>query len=58
MVHIVDWFPTLLSLAGHQLTSETDGVDIWRTLTEDRELRSSFVYNSSSLSKSGKLLIY
>ena len=45
MVHIVDWFPTLLSLAGHQLSSETDGLDIWRTLTEDKELRTSFVYN-------------
>ena len=45
MVHIVDWFPTLLSLAGHQLSEETDGLDIWRTLTGDEELRTSFVYN-------------
>ena len=45
MVHIVDWFPTLLSLAGHQLEEETDGLDIWRTLTGDEELRTSFVYN-------------
>ena len=45
MVHIVDWFPTLLSLAGHQLTSETDGVDIWRTLTQGESHRDSFVYN-------------
>ena len=45
MVHIVDWFPTLLSLAGHQLTTETDGLDIWRTLTGDEEVRTSFVYN-------------
>ena len=34
-----------LSLAGHQLASETDGIDIWRTLTWDEELRTSFVYN-------------
>ena len=45
MVHIVDWFPTLLSLAGHQLEEETDGLDIWKTLTGDEELRTSFVYN-------------
>ena len=45
LVHIVDWFPTLLSLAGHQLTTETDGLDIWRTLTGDEEVRTSFVYN-------------
>ena len=45
MVHIVDMFPTLLSLAGHNLTSQTDGVDIWSTLTQGRAERSAFVYN-------------
>ena len=34
LVHIVDWFPTLLKLAGADLTSlSTDGVDIWIPLT-------------------------
>lgn len=45
MVHIVDMFPTLLSLAGHSLATESDGVDIWRTLTQGTEERSAFVYN-------------
>ena len=45
MVHIVDWFPTLLSLAGHHLTSPTDGVDVWSTLTQGDSHREAFVYN-------------
>ncbi len=36
LVHIVDWFPTLLGLAGATREQQTriDGVDLWPTLTE------------------------
>jgi len=33
IVHIVDWFPTLLGLAGRKVGTETDGVDVWAALT-------------------------
>jgi len=40
-LHIVDWFPTLLNLAGASLGSENqelplDGLDLWPTLTAGR----------------------
>ena len=45
LVHIVDWFPTLLSLGGNSEPGPVDGVDIWPLLTRDREVRSEAVIN-------------
>ena len=33
IVHIVDWLPTLVGLAGGRVDTETDGVDVWTALT-------------------------
>ncbi|XP_023320884.1 arylsulfatase I isoform X2 [Eurytemora carolleeae] len=47
LVHIVDWFPTLLRLSGEKLSNlETDGVDIWEPLTTGEiSQREILVYN-------------
>ena len=45
----MDWYPTLLTLAGVSSSdiddTGTDGVDMWPLLTHDTSVRSSFVYN-------------
>ena len=47
MVHIVDWYPTLLSLAGlsNKDIGQVDGVDLWPLVTRDASVRSTLVYN-------------
>jgi arylsulfatase A-like enzyme len=37
-IHMVDWYPTLLKLAGASLSQERplDGLDIWPTLTQGK----------------------
>jgi len=46
LIHITDWFPTLLRLAGHNLTTKTDGVDLWAAVTSGgKSARTSMVYN-------------
>ena len=47
MVHIVDWYPTLLSLAGlkNEDIGPVDGVDLWPLVTRDVSVRSTLVYN-------------
>ena len=35
LTHITDWFPTILRLAGHNISGiETDGVDLWPAVTQ------------------------
>ncbi|OCT97139.1 arylsulfatase J [Xenopus laevis] len=38
LVHITDWFPTLVTLAGGEIDEETqlDGYDIWETISEGK----------------------
>eukprot|EP00090_Calanus_glacialis_P012886 TRINITY_DN21515_c0_g1_i1.p1 TRINITY_DN21515_c0_g1~~TRINITY_DN21515_c0_g1_i1.p1 ORF type:complete len:501 (-),score=111.45 TRINITY_DN21515_c0_g1_i1:46-1548(-) len=46
LTHITDWFPTLLKLAGHNLTTKTDGVDLWPAISSGgKSARTSMVYN-------------
>ncbi|XP_050050341.2 arylsulfatase B-like isoform X1 [Dermacentor andersoni] len=47
VVHAVDWFPTLLNLAGEKGGPESlDGVNQWQVLSEDAaQVRQEFVYN-------------
>ena len=48
LMHITDWYPTLLSAAGHRLIeeTETDGVDQWDVLRyENTSKRTEIVYN-------------
>lgn len=49
-IHVVDWYPTLLKLAGASLeqTLPLDGVDIWPTLAEGRATtRNDMLLNSA-----------
>ncbi|XP_070581653.1 arylsulfatase B-like [Ptychodera flava] len=46
MVHIVDWFPTLVTLTGGESDSEMDGLNLWDTISKGAPtLREEFVYN-------------
>ncbi|XP_070532612.1 arylsulfatase J-like isoform X2 [Ptychodera flava] len=47
MIHFVDWYPTLVGLAGGEITDpEVDGIDVWRALsTNAPSPRKEFVYN-------------
>lgn len=47
IIHVVDWFPTLLRLAGGNMDGlQTDGVDQWKVISEDGPaVRNEFVYN-------------
>lgn len=47
LIHITDWFPTILGLAGGgPVPPGVDGVNQWKTLSEGgRSARNSFVYN-------------
>ena len=46
LTHITDWFPTLLGVARHNLTTNTDGVDIWPAISSGKQsARTPLVYN-------------
>ncbi|XP_064487142.1 arylsulfatase B-like [Ornithodoros turicata] len=46
LIHAVDWFPTLVKLAGGDVGGRTDGVDQWRVISHDGPAaRNEFVYN-------------
>jgi arylsulfatase A-like enzyme len=38
-VHVTDWVPTLLGLAGAPAPKGVDGVDVWPTLENDTPVR-------------------
>lgn len=46
MMHVTDWFPTLLSLSGTEETLEgLDGVNQWEALNGGPAARNEFLYN-------------
>lgn len=46
LFHVVDWFPTLLHLAGVSPDGEYDGISQWKTISQDgASKRKEFVYN-------------
>ncbi|XP_035208017.1 arylsulfatase I-like, partial [Stegodyphus dumicola] len=46
LFHAVDWFPTLLTVAGAQPVSGIDGIDQWTVLSEnDTAVRNEIIYN-------------
>ncbi|WAR29522.1 ARSB-like protein [Mya arenaria] len=52
MIHAVDWFPTLLKLAGGEPDAGIDGVNQWPTISSGApSARSEFVYNIDEIFK-------
>ncbi|ELT92899.1 hypothetical protein CAPTEDRAFT_165852 [Capitella teleta] len=50
MIHAVDWFPTLVSLAGGTPEKDVDGVDQWQMLSQRQpSRRKEFVYGINSI---------
>jgi len=46
LMHSVDWFPTIVTLAGGQIDSNMDGVDQWSMISNaSKSARNSFIYN-------------
>ncbi|XP_070569105.1 arylsulfatase I-like [Ptychodera flava] len=46
LIHIVDWYPTLVSLVGGEADPDMDGLDVWNTISKgDPSPRTEFVYN-------------
>ncbi len=45
LVHVTDWLPTLLSLAGAPAPDGIDGLDVWPTLVDDTPVRQDVVVN-------------
>ena len=47
MIHTVDWYPTLLSLAGVNVDdTDLDGMNVWNAISNNKSSpRQSFVYN-------------
>ncbi|XP_070551019.1 arylsulfatase B-like [Ptychodera flava] len=46
MIHIVDWFPTLVHVAGGESDQDMDGLNVWDTVSKgDPSPRTEFVYN-------------
>ncbi|WAR29518.1 ARSB-like protein [Mya arenaria] len=56
MIHAVDWFPTLLTLAGGKPDAGMDGVNQWPTVSSGApSARSEFVYNIDDISKNAAI---
>ncbi|XP_025086916.1 arylsulfatase B-like [Pomacea canaliculata] len=53
MMHAVDWFPTILHLAGAEAPSDIDGVNQWEMLSQGAASnRFEFVYNIDTIMNS------
>ena len=54
MIHITDWFPTILSLANYDGNITTDGLNIWPVITSgEKTKRDTLVYNLDMDDQSG-----
>ena len=54
MIHITDWFPTILKLAKYDKYINTDGEDIWSVIKEgNKGTRDTIVYNLDMDDQSG-----
>ncbi|KAK3594007.1 hypothetical protein CHS0354_040754 [Potamilus streckersoni] len=58
MFHVVDWFPTLLSVAGGRSDPGLDGIDQWPTIQSGApSKRSNFVYNIDEIMKNAAIRV-
>ncbi|WAR29517.1 ARSB-like protein [Mya arenaria] len=58
MIHAVDWFPTLLTLAGGEPDAGMDGVNQWPTVSSGApSARSEFVYNIDDIDKNAAIRV-
>ncbi|WAR29519.1 ARSJ-like protein [Mya arenaria] len=58
MIHAVDWFPTLLTLAGGKPDAGMDGVNQWPTLSSGTSsARSEFVYNIDDIDNNAAIRV-
>lgn len=54
MIHVTDWYPTLLHIAGGTPDSDMDGMNVWNTLARgDPSPRKEFVYNIDDIEPAG-----
>ncbi|XP_060599619.1 arylsulfatase J-like [Ruditapes philippinarum] len=50
MIHAVDWFPTLVHLAGGKPDPSLDGVNQWKTISKGlKSARDEFIYNIDNI---------
>ncbi|KAL4218594.1 hypothetical protein ACF0H5_021184 [Mactra antiquata] len=58
MIHAVDWFPTLLYLAGGKLGESMDGVNQWKTISEGKlSARNEFIYNIDDIANNAAIRV-
>ncbi|XP_064601569.1 arylsulfatase B-like [Liolophura sinensis] len=58
MIHAVDWFPTILHLAGATPDPTTDGVNQWATVSEGApSARTEFVYNINDIAENAAIRV-
>ncbi|KAK3596800.1 hypothetical protein CHS0354_036639 [Potamilus streckersoni] len=58
MMHAVDWFPTLLHVAGATADDSIDGLDMWPTISENTPSpRKEFVYNIDEILKNAAIRV-
>lgn len=52
MIHVTDWYQTLVGLAGGVAPADTDGFDQWASLTSSAPSpRTQFIYNLDDTEK-------
>ncbi|KAL5006798.1 hypothetical protein ScPMuIL_015604 [Solemya velum] len=58
MIHAVDWFPTILQLAGGSPSPSLDGVSQWNTISNNTpSARNEFVYNIDELDNNAAIRV-
>ncbi|XP_077991635.1 arylsulfatase B-like [Glandiceps talaboti] len=46
LMHVVDWYPTLVSVAGGDTDSDIDGLDMWASISQGSDsTRKEFIYH-------------